>query len=67
MVKVDIQVNNVSILPEDQQMINAKTESLSTDFTNKGWVEIKVLIDGTRYTEDWLGMDLEAQTSIVID
>ena len=67
MVKVDIQINNISILPEDQQMINAKTESLSTEFTNKGWVEIKVLIDGTRYTEDWLGMDLESQTSIVID
>ena len=67
MVRVDIQINNKSILPEEQQLVNAKTESLSTEFTNKGWVDIKVLIDGTRYTEDWLGMDLESQTSITID
>jgi len=67
MVRVDIQVNNQSILPEEQQTVNAKTESLSADFTNKGWVDIKVLIDGTRYTEDWLGIDLESQTSITID
>ena len=67
MVRVDIQVNNESILPEAQQIVNAKTESLSAEFTNKSWVDIKVLIDGTRYTEDWLGMDLEAQTSITID
>jgi len=67
MVRVDIQVNNQSILPEEQQTVNAKTESLSAEFTNKGWVDIKVLIDGTRYTEDWLGIDLESQTSITID
>ena len=67
MVRVDIQVNNVSIIPEGQQMVNAKTESLSAEFTNKSWVDIKVLIDGTRYTDDWLGMDLESQTSITID
>ncbi len=67
MVRVDIQVNNQSILPEDQQMVNAKTESLVAEFTNKSWVDIKVLIDGTRYTEDWLGMDLESRTSITID
>ena len=67
MVRVDIQINNVSILPEEQQIVNAKTESFSAEFTNKGWVDIKVLIDGTRYTDDWLGMDLESQTSITID
>ena len=67
MVRVDIQVNNQSILPEEQQMVNAKTESLVAEFTNKSWVDIKVLIDGTRYTEDWLGMDLESKTSITID
>ena len=67
MVRVDIQVNNVSIILEEQQMVNAKAESLSVEFTNKSWVDIKVLIDGIRYTEDYLGMDLESQTSITID
>ena len=67
MVRVDIQVENVSILSEDQQMVNAKTESFVAEFTNKSWVNIKVLIDGIRYTEEWTGMDLESQTSITID
>ena len=55
------------VILEEQQMVNAKAESLSVEFTNKSWVDIKVLIDGIRYTEDYLGMDLESQTSITID
>ncbi len=66
-VRVDIQINNKSILPQEQQNVNAQTESLSAEFTNKGWVDVKVLIDGTRYTEDYLSMDLEYQTEMTID
>lgn len=63
-VTVKIMVNESAILTQE---VDAKLESLSATFTNKGWVNIKVLIDGTRYTEDYSGMDLETQTSITID
>ena len=63
-VTVKIMVNESAILTQE---VDANLESLSATFTNKGWVNIKVLIDGTRYTEDYSGMDLETQTSITID
>lgn len=63
-VTVKIMVNETAVLTQE---VDANLESLSAEFTNKGWVDIKVLIDGTRYSEDYLGMDLESQTSITID
>ena len=66
-VRVDIQVNNVSIIPEAEQMVNAETETFIGEFTNKGWVSIKVLIDGVRYTDEYLEMNLETETQKYID
>ena len=63
-VKLEIRVNESTIYSEK---VNPQVESISAEFTNKGWVDIKVLIDGVRYSEDYLGMDLESQTSITID
>ena len=61
-VKLEIKVNDSSIYSE---AVNPLVESISADFTNKGYVEIKVLIDGIKKAET--GMYLEDQTSITID
>ena len=61
-VKLEIRVNNNTIYSEE---VNPSVESISAGFTNKGWVDIKVLIDGIKKAED--GMHLEDQTSITID
>jgi len=63
-VRLEVRVNNESVYSQE---VSPLVESISAEFTNKGWVEIKILIDGVRYSEDWLGMDLESQTSITID
>ena len=47
------------------QEVNPLVESISTEFTGKGWVDIKVLIDGVKLKET--GMYLEDQTAITID
>ena len=61
-VKLEIRVNDTSIYSEE---VNPQVESISTEFTNKGYVEIKVLIDGIKKAET--GMYLEEQTSITVD
>jgi len=61
-VKLEIRVNETSIYSEE---VNPQVESISAEFTNKGWVDIKVLIDGVKKEET--GMYLEDQTSITID
>lgn len=61
-VKLEIRVNNTSIYSEQ---VNPLVESISAEFTNKGWVDVKVLIDGVKKAED--GMYLEDQTSLTID
>ena len=61
-VKLEIRVNDTSIYSEE---VNPLVESITAEFTNKGWVDIKVLIDGVKKAED--GMYLEDQTSITID
>ena len=61
-VKLEIRVNDASIYSEE---VNPLVESISAEFTNKGYVEIKVLIDGIKKGET--GMYLEEQTSITID
>ena len=61
-VKLEIRVNDSSIYSEE---VNPQVESISAEFTNKGWVDIKVLIDGIKKSET--GMYLEDQTSITID
>ena len=61
-VKLEIRVNDTSIYSEE---VNPSVESISAEFTNKGYVEIKVLIDGIKKAET--GMYLEDQTSITID
>lgn len=61
-VKLEIRVNDSSIYSEE---VNPQVESISAEFTNKGWVDIKVLIDGIKKAET--GMYLEDQTSITID
>lgn len=61
-VKLEIRVNDTAIYSEE---VNPGVESISAEFTNKGWVDIKVLIDGIKKAED--GMYLEDQTSITID
>ena len=61
-VKLEIKVNDSSVYSDS---VNPLVESISTEFTNKGYVEIKVLIDGIKKAET--GMYLEEQTSITID
>ena len=61
-VKLEIRVNDSSVYSEE---VNPLVESISAEFTNKGWVDIKVLIDGVKKAEN--GMYLEDQTSITID
>ena len=61
-VKLEIRVNDTSVYSEE---VNPLVESITAEFTNKGWVDIKVLIDGVKKAED--GMYLEDQTSITID
>ena len=61
-VKLEIRVNDSSIYSEE---VNPLVESISAEFTNKGWVDIKVLIDGIKKADT--GMHLEDQTSITID
>ena len=61
-VKLEIRVNETAIYSEE---VNPLVESISAEFTNKGWVDIKVLIDGVKKEET--GMYLEDQTSITID
>ena len=61
-VRLEIRVNDNSIYSEE---VNPLVDSIGVDFTNKGWVDIKVLIDGVKKAET--GMDLESQTSITID
>ena len=63
-VKLEIRVNDTSVYSEE---VNPLAESISVEFTNKGWVDIKVLIDGVRHSEDYLGIDLESKTVITID
>ena len=61
-VKLEIRVNDSSIYSEE---VNPLVESITAEFTNKGWVDIKVLINGVKKAED--GMYLEDKTSIIID
>ena len=61
-VKLEIKVNDSSVYSGE---VNPLVESITAEFTNKGWVDIKVLIDGVKKAED--GMYLEDQTSITID
>ena len=61
-VKLEIRVNESSIYSQE---VNPLVESISAEFTNKGWVDIKVLINGVKKEET--GMYLEDQTSITID
>lgn len=61
-VKLEIRVNDSTIYSEE---VNPLVESISAEFTNKGWVDIKVLIDGVKKAED--GMYLEDKTSLTID
>ena len=61
-VKLEIRVNDSSIYSQD---VNPLVESITAEFTNKGWVDIKVLINGVKKAED--GMYLEDRTSITID
>ena len=61
-VKLEIRVNDSTIYSEE---VNPQVESITAEFTNKGWVDIKVLIDGIKKSET--GMYLEDQTSITID
>ena len=66
MVKVDIKVNEVSILENGEpQDVQADLQSFYKEFTNKGDVTIKVFIDGVKLGEDWLY--LEDKTQSVID
>jgi len=61
-VKLEIRVNDSSIYSEE---VNPEVESISAEFTNKGYVEIKVLIDGVKKAES--GLYLEEQTSVTLD
>ncbi len=61
-VKLEIRVNDAAIYSEE---VNPSIESISKTFTNKGYVQIKVLINGVKKSET--GMDLESETSITID
>lgn len=61
-VKLEIRVNNNTIYSEN---VSPLVESISADFTNKGWVDIKVLINGIKKADN--GMYLEDQTTMTID
>ena len=57
MVKVEVFVNGKTVLGPEQY--DASLTSLEAQFTGKGWVDIEVLIDDVRYTEDGFGKYLE--------
>ena len=61
-VKLEIRVNDSAIYSDE---VSPLVESISAEFTNKGWVDIKVLINGIKKADT--GMYLENQTSITID
>jgi len=64
-VELKITVNDSTIYSEK---VSPLAESVSPEFTNKGWLEIKVYINGIRQKPDKdIYMDLESQTSIIID
>ena len=68
-VKMEIRVKDSGIYTTETSIyseeVNPLVESISKEFTGKGYVEIKVLIDGIKKAET--GMYLEDQTSITID
>ena len=61
-VKLEIRVNDSAIYSQE---VNPLLESVSVEFTNKGYVGIKVLIDGVKKADT--GMYLEEETTCVID
>lgn len=61
-VKLEIKVNDVSIYSEE---VSPLVESISAEFTNKGYVGIKVLVDGIKKADT--GIYLEDETTCVID
>ena len=61
-VKLEIRVNDSAIYSQE---VNPLLESVSAEFTNKGYVGIKVLIDGVKKADT--GMYLEEETTCVID
>ena len=61
-VKLEIRINDSAIYSEE---VNPQVESITAEFTNKGWVDVKVLINGIKKAET--GMYLENQTSMTID
>ena len=61
-VKLEIRVNDSAIYSES---VSPLVESISAEFRNKGWVDIKVLINGIKKADT--GMYLEDQTTMTID
>ena len=59
-VKVDVVVNGKTIKTQD---VDATVTSLEAQFSEKGWIDIAVLIDDVRYTADNYGKDLETEKS----
>jgi len=56
MVTVKVLVDGKNVLTQE---VVATVSSLEAKFTAKGWIDIDVLIDDVRYTEDYYGEDLE--------
>lgn len=61
-VKLKITVNDESIFDKE---VDPRSESISTEFTNKGYVSIKVLIDGVKKADT--GINLEDTNICIID
>jgi len=62
-VLVRIFVNNKDEIYKEE--VDPRLESVKVEFTNKGYVTIKVLVDGYNLKET--GMDLEEETECIID
>ena len=66
MVKVEVIVAGNSVLTQENVNANEIT-SLGVPFKGKGWIDIEVLIDDVRYTEDGYGKYLEDYTGSEIN
>ena len=62
-VKLEIKVNDGSVYSEE---VSPLVESITAEFTNKGWVTVKVFINGVKQGDDRY-MDLEVETIMTID
>lgn len=60
-VKLEIRVEDKNIYTEE---VDPSLESVSATFTNKGYVAIKVLIDGIKKADTGMNLEIETETTI---